>query len=108
MSPAVDTEVGGFAGKVVVVTIAEVNDGCFTEPPAEGLEGKLYFVIPNGLPPSGPPARAPGRQLLPGSRDTLWIIDVDGHRVVIATSQTDPSDSDAIAAVIDSIEFAVR
>ncbi len=33
---------------------------------------------------------------------------MDGHRVVIATSQTDPSDSDAIAAVIDSIEFAVR
>ena len=46
----------------------------------------------------------------PGRVDTLWIIDVDGHRVVIATSQQDPSDSDAtttIAGVIDSIEFTL-
>jgi hypothetical protein len=42
--------------------------------------------------------------------DTLWIIDVDGNRVVIVTHQVDPGDTDAtttIAGVIDSIEFVL-
>jgi hypothetical protein len=92
MSPAVDVEVGGFAGKRVTMQLVDLvlcNDQDLLS----------YFVTPGG---------GPGRDMAPGRVETLWIIDVDGQRVVIATGQVDPEDRDAtttIAGVIDSIEF---
>lgn len=94
MSPAVDVEVGGFAGKRVTMQFVDLvlcNDRDLLS----------YFVTPGG---------GPGRDMEPGRVDTLWIIDVNGHRVVIATSQADPEDRDAtttIAGVIDSVEFTL-
>jgi hypothetical protein len=92
MSPAVDVEVGGFAGKRVTMQEIDVlpcNDG----------EPRNYFVSPGG---------EPGRDLEPGRMDTLWILNVDGNRVVIATSRGDPGDTTAwtsIARVVRSMEF---
>jgi hypothetical protein len=99
MSPAVDVEVGGFAGKRV--TMAEdfpaVPSDLCSQIASEPL---AYFVIPGG-------GQAPEAE---GDIDTFWIIDVDGQRVVISGSQVDPEDADAtttIAGVIESIEFMV-
>jgi hypothetical protein len=101
MSPAVEVELGGFAGKRVTMAAADTASLClgFGEP-----ESLTYFLV------SGHPDGVQGRELSRNSMDTLWIIDVDGDRVVIATSQVDPEDTDAtatIAGVMDSIEFEV-
>jgi hypothetical protein len=97
MSPAVDVELGGFAGKRVTMAAAETAQ-CFEI----GTLSLTYFVA------SSNPGGVEGRELDHNSMDTLWIIDVDGQRVVIATSRVDPEDTDAtttIAGVMDSIEF---
>lgn len=105
MSPAVDVELGGFAGKRVTMAAAETAFTCLIDlGGGEDSESLTYFVA------SGSLGGVQGRELNRNSMDTLWIIDVDGHRVVIATSQADPEDTDAttaIAGVIDSIEFEV-
>jgi hypothetical protein len=94
MSPAVDVEVGGFAGKRVTiqfVDLVQCNDRDLLS----------YFVTPSG----------PGRDMQPGRADTLWILNVDGNRVVICSSQSDPEDTaaaTAIAGVIDSLELAAN
>ena len=97
MSPAVDVELGGFVGKRVTMA-ATRPVSCFDI----GTLSLTYFVV------SGSQGGVEGRELNRNSMDTLWIIDVDGHRVVIATSQGDSEDTDAtttIARVMDSIEF---
>ena len=46
----------------------------------------------------------------PGQRDVMWILDVEGQRVVIIATQSNQADADAtesIADVIRSMEFAV-
>ena len=60
------------------------------------------WVDPNG---------EPGRGLEPGSRDMIWVLDVEGERLVIVASPRDPADEDAariIDDVISSLEFAVE
>jgi hypothetical protein len=101
MSPAVDVEVGGFAGKRVTMAkdLAALPDGgdACSQIASEPL---AYFVIPGG-------GQAPEAE---GDMDTFWIIDVDGQRIVISGSQVDPEDTDAtttIAEVIESIEFRI-
>jgi hypothetical protein len=103
MSPPVEMEIGGFPATVVTMAQADMQtlpEACFEFFGA--TESVPYFVIAGDQ---------SGRELpFPESLDTLWIIDVDGQRVVIATSQVDPEDTDAtttIAGVIDSIEFEV-
>ena len=102
MSPAVDVELGGFAGKRVTMQQVEAETiSCIDVAIREPL---TYFRAADN------PGDVEGRQLEINSLDTLWIIDVDGHRVVIATSQGDPEDTDAtttIAGVMDSLEFEV-
>jgi hypothetical protein len=94
MSPVVEMEVGGYPAKVV--TMAKAEDVACDRNPLP------YFATVLGL---------PGRDIDgPAGRDTVWIVDVDGHRIVIASSQGDPLDSDAsttILEVIDSVEFIV-
>ncbi|HEX6475296.1 MAG TPA: hypothetical protein VF114_09465, partial [Candidatus Limnocylindria bacterium] len=101
MSPAVDVELGGFSGKRVTMAAAKTaRSSCLDF----GTESLSYFVV------SGSPGGFEGRELNRRSMDTLWIIDVDGHRVVIATGQVDPEDAEAsttIAGVMDSIGFEV-
>ena len=102
MSPAVDVQLGGFAGKrVTMQQVGAETISCIDI----AISGPLtYFRAARN------PGDVQGRQLQINSLDTLWIIDVDGHRVVIATSQGDPEDTDAtttIAGVLDSLEFEV-
>ena len=94
LSPAVEVEVGGFPGKRVTIRPAD-NANCGPE------SGRHYFVSPRGEPGQHFDTTA-------HPQHTLWIVDVEGHRVVIATSQGDPADTDAttsIARVIRSLEF---
>jgi hypothetical protein len=88
MSPAVDVVVGGHAGKRVTMIVSDPYEHCITDPP------RPYFVDPNGV---------PVRYLQPGEPDTLWVIDVDGQRLVIITVQ--PDDSTIATAVVNSMEF---
>jgi hypothetical protein len=94
MSPPVDVTVGGYSGKRVAMVVSDPYDHCIGD-----------FIRPMWVDAAGEPQRG----LQPGDPDTLWIVDVEGHRVVIVTNDQD-SDPDApasIAAVIDSIEFEV-
>ena len=93
MSPAVDVVVGGHSGKRV--TMKPRRSACSGDP------------SPMWVDPSG----EPGRGLEPGSRDTIWILDVEGERIVIVASPRDPADEVAtgiIDDVIASMEFAVE
>ena len=67
----------------------------------------MVCPIRGGSSSSGDPES--GRSVEPGERDTIWILDVDGHRVVIAEFVVDLVDVEAsrsIDAIIDSMEFA--
>jgi hypothetical protein len=94
MSAAAEVEVNGFAGKRVRMQFSDrvlCND----------TDLLPYFVTPSG----------PGRDMEPGRVDTLWILDVDGNRVVICTSLQDRDDTVAatsVAAVIDSMELTAN
>jgi hypothetical protein len=93
MSRPRDVVVGGFSGQRVRMRIAQSD--C---PEADSL---VMWVDPRG---------EPGRGLAPGEPDdTLWIVDVDGQRVVIVTS-LDPSlaDEGDVSELIDTIEFVVN
>jgi hypothetical protein len=97
MSRAVDIEVGGFTGKRVIVRPVLTAD-CL----ADG--DWKYFSTPHGA-----PGRGFGNEW--HGPDTLWIIDVDGHRVVVITSTSTPDDTEAsesIARVMRSLEFEVN
>ena len=94
MSPAFDVVVGGYSGKRLTMNWSQRNrcsaDGPWT-----------MWVDPSG---------EPGRGLEPGSRDAIWILDVEGERLVIVASPRDPADEDAagiIDDVIASMQFAV-
>jgi hypothetical protein len=95
LSPAVDVVVGGYAGKRVTITESDPTAHC------AGGEPRPMWISPSG---------EAGRQMQPGALDTLWIVDVDGQRLVILTVPWDPSDVEAtarLAAVIDSMTFSV-
>lgn len=96
MSAPVDIVVGGYLGKRVTMKTTALLD-------CPGVDTFVMWVDPSG---------DPGRGLIPsGPRDRVWILDVDGHRVVIVTSQGVPEDTDAtatVAAVIDSLRFEVN
>jgi hypothetical protein len=95
MSAATDVVVDGYAGKRVEMTMAEV---------VTCRDTTLTFWID----PSGEPGRG-----TEGGTDTLWILDVDGHRVVIDGYVPFIADADPVQAmapieeVIDSIEFVL-
>jgi hypothetical protein len=88
MSPAVDVVVGGHAGKRVTMIVSDPYEHCITDPP------RPYFIDPSG---------EPVRYLQPGEPDTLWIVDVDGQRLVIIT--VEPEGSTLATDVVSSIEF---
>jgi hypothetical protein len=93
MSRPRDVVVGGFSAQRVRMRFAQSD--C---PQADSL---VMWVDPRG---------EPGRGLAPGEPDdTLWIVDVEGQRVVIVTS-FDPSlaDEEDVTEVIDTIEFVAN
>jgi hypothetical protein len=96
MSAPIEVEVGGHAGKQVTVQIA----ADFTPPEGTCDPDLTIWVGPDG---------EQGRSVtanLDNPPDTVWILDVDGQRVVIVTTY-DPSDAEA-QMVMDSLEFAVN
>jgi hypothetical protein len=93
MSGPVDVRVGGYAGEQVTMQIAADFTGPCGDPDL------TMWVAPNG---------EQGRRLQarPSPPDTVWILDVEGQRVVLVTTY-DASDTEA-QAVMDSLEFAVN
>jgi hypothetical protein len=93
MSPAVDVVMGGYSGKRLTMSW----------PPSTACSGDPLpmWVDPNG---------EIGRSLEPGSRDTLWILDVDGERLVIVAYhvRADEVAASIVDDVIASMEFAVE
>jgi hypothetical protein len=97
MSRAADVVVGGYSGTRVTVTEADpYADHCIGDD----------FPRPMWVDPSG----EPGRGIQPGQRDIMWILDVEGQRVVIVATQNqdDIDATESVAAVIDSLEFEVN
>lgn len=88
MSRAVDVVVGGHPGKRVTMIVSDPYERCITDPP------RPYFVDPGGQ---------PVRYLQPGAPDTLWIVDVDGRRLVIITIE--PEGSTLATDVVASMDF---
>jgi hypothetical protein len=92
-----DVNVGQHPGKRVVMSPAAIVD-CPGNP-------QLWFWQD----PSGNPGR--GTELMPpgGRQDVIWLIDVDGDRVVIVGfyDPSDPAEATRVLDVIDSIEFVL-
>lgn len=95
MSPAHDVVVGGYSGKRL--TMRPRRSACSGD------------ASPMWVDPSGEPGR--GLETGTASQDRIWILDVEGERLVIVASTGDPND-DVAAAVIDdviaSMEFAIN
>jgi hypothetical protein len=96
MSAPIDVEVDGHAGKQVTMQIA-----ADFAPPGGSCDPDLTMWVG----PGGEQGRSVAANL-DNPPDTVWILDVDGQRVVIVTTY-DPSDAEA-RAVMDSLEFAVN
>ena len=105
MSEPIDVTIGGYPGKYFVMTRARrLADYCTNLinvelslslwPDIGGDRGR--GIVING---------GPGEDTQP-----VYVIDVDGNRVVFVawSTGTSPSDTDAIAAVMDSMTFSVR
>ena len=89
-----DVVVGGYSGKRLTIKPRLRPPGCSGD-------------FPIWVDPSGEPGRATGNT----SADLIWILDVDGERVVIVASTADPDDTVAAAVIDDvmaSMEFAVE
>ena len=93
MSRVADVVVDGYSGKRLTMSWPRTT-GCSGDP------------LPMWVDPEG----EVGRSLEPGSRDMLWILDVDGQRLVIVTDrrETDEAAAGIIDDVIASLEFAVE
>lgn len=98
MSPPVDVTVGGYPGMRFEMSLGDrLPDSCtalFLWPDIGGDPGR-GFAIDGG----------PGEDVQP-----VYVIDVEGNRVVFVawSTGTDPEDEDAIADVMQSMEFSVR
>jgi hypothetical protein len=94
MSTPADVVIDGYAGKRVRMSTPHKID-------CSGIDSLVMWVDPAGN---------PGRGLEPtGTYDTLWILDVDGHRVVIDTSTDLSKDARAeVSDVMNSIQFEVN
>ena len=93
LSAAADVTVGGHAGKRFVMTYSE-SPACLGDIPF------VMWTAPNGE----------YRAIEPGIGETVYVLDVDGQRLVIAAAY-DPADipvSTNVNDVIDSMEFVVH
>jgi hypothetical protein len=94
VSTPIDVTVDGYAGKQVTVTAPGSLAGCTMSP-----DGYAVWQFPMGT----------NNPFVAGQRSRLWIVDVDGQRLVIdlpeAPDQTSQEQADA-QAVFDSIQIA--
>ena len=83
----VDVTVGGYSGKYVDLQVPSDISGCY----------QSYYPWEPGLYAQGP-----------GHRWHLWILDVDGVRVVVQSTDyagTSPQDQAELQAIVDSIQI---
>jgi hypothetical protein len=93
-STPIDVTVDGYAGKQLTLTAPATFEGCTLAP-----EGPIVWQLPLGT----------NSPFIAGQRSRLWIVDVDGQRLVIdlpeAPDQSAQERADA-QAVFDSIQIA--
>lgn len=90
MSAPVDVVVGGYAGKRVTL-LAPDDNNCGTP-------------VTTWIAADGAQTRELSEYNLP---DTVWILDVEGQRVVIVTTTTDDTGEADVTDVMDSLELTV-
>jgi hypothetical protein len=93
-TPPAAVTLGGYAGKQFTITAPASFDGC-----AMGPDGYSIFQLP---------LRAIWT-MVPDQRDRVWVLDVEGQRlVIIAPEQVDqtPQDKAEVQGILDSIRLA--
>jgi hypothetical protein len=93
-SPATDISLGGYSGKQLIVSAPTSFTGCTPSP-----DGYAVWQLPLGA----------NYSFTPGQVSRLWILDVDGQRLVIDVAQVrgqSQRDADAAQALLDSIQIA--
>jgi hypothetical protein len=97
MSGPVDVVVGGYAGKRIEMRVAAE----FT-PLCDNQENLVMWVDPSG-------ERGRELDLFATQPDTVWVLDVDSHRVVMTTGfDSGAVEETEISGVLDTIEFTVN
>ena len=89
-----DVTVGGYAGKQLTLTAPASFEGC-----AISETGYVIWELPLGG----------TRALSPGERARIWILDVEGERLVIGVSETPdqtPQEQAEVQGILDSIRLA--
>ncbi len=90
-----DVTLGGYAGKQLTITAPADLEGCTLSP-----EGYALWELPQG---------GPLYTMNPAQGDRVWILDVEGQRIVIIasgiTGQT-PPDQAVVQGIVDSIRLA--
>jgi hypothetical protein len=90
-----DVTVGGYAGKQLTITLAGDYDGCTISP-----EGPALWELPEG---------GALYTMGAGTGDRVWILDVEGQRIVIIASATvwkTPQVQAEVQGIVDSIRLA--
>ena len=89
-----DVTIGGFKGKQLTLTAPASFSGCTLAP-----GGYRVWELPLGA----------TNDMNPGDRDQVWILDVNGQRLVIQARESQGETAQAKAAaqaVLDSLRFA--
>jgi hypothetical protein len=89
----VDVTIGGYQGKQLTLTAPDSFAGCTLDTPGEYLIWRLPLGATMTMPPS--------------QRTRVWILDVDGERLVIDTSDVAQA-TDQQRAEIDALLESVR
>lgn len=91
-----DVTLGGYAGKELTITAPASGAGCLLGP-----DGFSIWQLPRGA----------IYTMVPGQRDRLWILDVEGQRIVIDASGLPgltPQDQAEVQGILDSIRLAPK
>lgn len=89
-----DVTLGGYQGKQLTLTAPASTAGCTLAP-----DGYAIWQLPLGAIDS----------MTPGERDRVWILDVDGQRLVIDAAEVPGQTAEAkaeIQGILDSIRIA--
>jgi hypothetical protein len=92
----VDVTLAGYSGKYFDLQVPADISNCETEP-GNSSSGPIYRPWEPGIYAQGP-----------GQRWHLWVLDVDGTRVLVQSMDfeaTSPNDRDELQAIVDSIKI---
>jgi len=91
-----DVTLGGYAGQQLLITAPATVDGCTL-----GQDGFSIWQLPLGA----------VYTMQPAQRDRVWILDVEGQRIVITAPEIPgqtPQDKAEVQGILDSIRLAPR